>query len=211
MNRKIIFLCAVCTFTIASLSAQNSGRRDNLEFGFKAGANFSNVWDTRSQDFTADAKTGFAGGVYAGIPIGTIFGIQPEILFSQKGFKGEGRMLGFPYSFSRTTSYIDIPLQIQIKPTDYFTLVAGPQFSYLAHQSDKYSFAGNTTVLEQEFENENIRKNILGFVAGFDFIYRDAVLSTRVGWDLQTNHGDGNSSTPRYKNQWLQLTLGFKI
>lgn len=211
MKNNLKILSVMFIFSFATANAQNMDRRENFEIGIKAGANISNVWDSKTQDFTADAKTGFAGGVFVGLPIGTYFGIQPEILISQKGFKGNGRMLGFPYSFSRTTTHMDFPFQIQLKPTEYLTFVAGPQFSYLVHQTDKYSFGDNSTVLKEEFDNDNIRRNTLGFVAGFDLIYRNAILASRIGWDLQTNHGDGNSSTPRYKNQWLQFSIGFKI
>jgi hypothetical protein len=59
--------------------------------------------------------------------------------------------------------------------------------------------------------NENIRKNMLGFVIGAEFYYQRAVYSSRLGWDLIANNGDGTSTTPRYKNQWIQFTLGFKF
>lgn len=211
MNKRNIILI-MCFFSIASLRAQNDEeRRENLEFGVKAGFNISNVWDSRGQEFDADPKVGFAGGVFLGIPLGEILGIQPELLLSQKGFQGEGTLFGSSYSFSRTTTYLDVPLQVQLKPTNYLTFVAGPQFSYLLHQNDKYSFGSASTEQEEEFENDNIRKNILGFVGGFDIILQSIVLSGRVGWDFQNNHGDGSSSTPRYKNRWAQMTVGIKI
>jgi hypothetical protein len=209
MHKNLALTLGVLFISIATLQGQD--RRENLEFGIKAGANISNVWDSRSDDFRADARLGFAGGVFLGIPIGKFIGLQPEFLISQKGFQGSGSLLGTPYSFSRTTSYMDVPLQLQLKPSEFFTFVLGPQFSYLFNQKDVYTFGANSTEQEREFQNENVRKNILGFVAGFDLIYRNAVLSSRLGWDFQTNHGDGNTSTPRYKNQWLQFTLGFKI
>ncbi len=147
-----------------------------------------------------------------GIPIGKIIGIQPEVLISQKGFKGSGSLLGFPYSTSRTTTYIDIPLQLQIKPSEFIHIVIGPQFSYLLNQKDKYTFGSNSQEQEKEFENDNIRKNILGFVVGLDILLaKNLVRTGRVGRDLQNNNGDGSSTTPRYKNQWLQFTLVYKI
>jgi hypothetical protein len=209
MHKNLTLSLGVLLISIATLQGQD--RRENLEFGIKAGANVSNVWDSRSDDFRADARLGFAGGVFLGIPIGKFIGLQPEFLISQKGFQGSGSLLGTAYSFSRTTSYMDVPLQLQLKPSEFFTFVLGPQFSYLFNQKDVYTFGANSTEQEREFQNENVRKNILGFVAGFDLIYRNAVFSSRLGWDFQTNHGDGNASTPRYKNQWLQFTLGFKI
>lgn len=193
------------------VNAQESEPRENIQLGFKAGINYSNVWDEKKEEFKADAKTGFAGGVFMGIPIGKHIGFQPEILISQKGFKADGILLAKPYSFTRTTTYLDVPLQLQLKPADFITIVAGPQFSYLLSQKDTYTFGDNSIDQEQEFENENPRKNILGFVAGADLIFNHAVLSGRFGWDFQTNNGDGNSSTPRYRNRWVQLTLGLKI
>lgn len=209
--KSFYIIGAMCALSVAPVNAQSEERRENFEFGIKAGINASNVWDEQGDDFRADTKAGLVGGVFFGIPIGEFIGIQPEILFSQKGFKGSGSLLGFPYSFSRTTSYLDIPLQLQLKPSEFITFVAGPQFSYLLEQKDVYTFGDNSTAQEQEFDNDNIRKNILGFVVGVDLIYKSVLLSGRAGWDFQTNNGDGSSSTPRYKNQWLQFTLGFKI
>jgi hypothetical protein len=186
-------------------------RRDKFTFGVKAGANYSNVWDEQGQDFNADARVGFAGGIFIGIPIGTFLGVQPEMLVSQKGFQANGTLLGQPYSFTRTTTYLDIPLQLQIKPIEYLTIVAGPQYSYLFNQKDVYTFGSNSVAQEQEFNNDNIRKNILGFVAGGDINISHVVISGRIGWDFQTNNGDGTSTTPRYKNKWVQFTIGFKI
>jgi len=211
MKQKAFLLLTICLFCFATLNAQSTDAREKLSFGIKAGVNVSNVWDTKGEEFVAKYKTGFAGGVFLGIPIGTFLGVQPEILISQKGFKGSGNLLGLPYTTTRTTTYLDIPLQLQVKPAEFLTILAGPQYSYLLNQKDKYSFDDSSTEQEQEFNNDNVRKNILGFVVGADVIYRHLVLSGRFGWDFQTNNGDGTSSTPSYKNKWWQFTLGFII
>lgn len=79
--------------------------RENLKFGLKAGANYSNVWDENDNDFEADGKAGFAAGAFLHIPIGKFLGVQPEVLYAQKGFQGSGVLLGQPYDFKRTTNY----------------------------------------------------------------------------------------------------------
>lgn len=191
--------------------AQTEDTREKLTFGLKAGVNYANVWDEQGQDFRADGKFGFAGGLFLGIPMGRYLGFQPEILLSQKGFVGSGTLLGTNYGLTRTNTYIDVPLQLQFKPVPALNILLGPQYSYLAHQKNVYSLGANSIEQETEFNNDNIRKNILGFVIGADINIDHVVLSGRVGWDFQSNNGDGTSSTPRYKNQWLQLTLGFKI
>lgn len=211
MKNKIHYFSLLFLTLSFTSHSQSDDRRENLEFGFKAGLNASNVWDENGEDFTADTKVGLAGGVFFGIPIGAFIGFQPEILISQKGFQGSGTLIGFPYSFKRTTTFIDVPLQFQLKPTEFITFLAGPQLSFLMKQKDVYTFGSNSSEQEQEFNNDNVRKNILGFVVGLDVIVYSVVVSARGAWDFQTNNGDGTNSTPRYKNQWIQLTVGFKI
>lgn len=211
MKKVIYIVSAIVLLTFNQASAQSDDRRENLELGIKGGVNLSNIWDDASSDFQYDSKIGGVIGAFIGIPMGKMLGIQPEVLLSQKGFKGSGTLLAVPYSFSRTTTFLDIPLQLQLKPTEFFTILVGPQYSYLIKQKDNYTFGSNSTDQEQEFKNENIRKNILGAVLGADFIYENIVISARVSWDLQTNKGDGTSTTPRYKNQLAQLTVGVKL
>jgi len=212
-NSFIIFVSLLCLSLGTTLQAQrtNSDFRQNATFGIRAGFNYSNVWDESGQDFSADAKVGFAGGAFLALPIGEVLGIQPEILISQKGFQGSGTLLGSSYSFSRTTTYIDIPIQLQVKPSDAFTVLAGPHYSYLMSEKNVYTLGPNSYEQSQQFDNDNIRKNIFGFIIGGDVYLQQIVISGRLGWDLQTNNGDGTSTTPRYKNQWLQLTLGFRF
>lgn len=196
-----------------TITAQTSDPAEGgkFTFGLKAGGNYANVWDEQGQEFDADARIGFAGGAFLGIPIGELLGVQPEILLSQKGFQANGILLGQEYSFTRTNTFIDVPLLIQVKPIEYITILAGPHYSYLIHRKDVYKLGTNSSAQENEFKTDNFRKNILGFTAGIDININHLVVSGRAGWDFQTNLGDGSSITPRYKNQWLQLTLGFKV
>lgn len=185
--------------------------RKNLTFGLRAGFNNSNVYDERGENFVASSKLGFAGGAFVGIPIGRYLGVQPEILYSQKGYRSTGVVLGTPYSNTRTTNFLDVPVQLQFKPFRALTLLGGVQYSYLLSQQDQYKYGTNSLAQEQEFSNDNIRKNILGAVFGVDLHVERFVFSARYCWDLQNNAGDGTSSNPRYKNVWLQGTIGYRF
>lgn len=191
--------------------AQDGDTRSKFQFGIKAGANYANVYDEQGEDFRADGKLGFAGGAFVTIPIGNVFGLQPEFLFSQKGFKAEGSLLGSNYGLTRTTTFIDVPLYLAIKPLSAVTILAGPQFSYLMKRKDVFNSAAGTAEQIQEFKNDNIRKNILGAALGVDINVSQLVVGARAGWDLSTNNGDGTSQTPRYKNAWVQATLGYRF
>lgn len=212
--KKISVLIAVLAFLVSNLQAQEDERSESskLQFGFKIGANMSNVYDTRGEEFRADAKFGLAAGAFFSIPIGEYIGIQPEVMFSQKGYQTTGNIIGVGYEYRLTSNFIDIPLLLAIKPVPFVTLLAGPQFSYLL--SEKRQFNNSITdpvVQERDFENDNVRKNTLGFVFGLDFNIDRAVIGARAGYDILNNNGDGTQTTPRYKNAYYQATLGYRF
>ena len=208
------------SMTATSVFAQDDkfDTREEFEVGVKAGVNISNVYDEQGDNFVADSKAGFAGGLFFSIPLNKYFGIQPEILFSQKGFqstrtyKGGFFIKDYTVKYSTTTNHIDIPLQLQIKPSGFVTIVVGPQYSFVLSKVDKRQDSnGNSNSDTTDYNNDNIRKNILGVVGGLDINISHVVLSGRAGWDLQNNNGDGTSSNPRYKNAWYQFTVGVKF
>lgn len=210
--KKLILMIAVVAFTGNVMNAQDeTDRREKLSFGLKLGVNYSNVYDSQGEEFQADPKLGFAGGAFLAIPIGKYLGVQPEILLSQKGFEATGRLLGTTYKFTRTTTYIDVPLMFAFKPSEFITLLAGPQYSYLMNQKDVFSNTSTSYLQETEFKNDDLRKNTLCFIGGVDLTLKHIVIGARAGWDLQTNNGDGSSTTPRYKNAWYQGTIGYRF
>ena len=207
--KKFTLIFAVALLMNGVCNAQE--RRANLHFGLKVGANLSNVYDAQGQNFVADSKSGLAVGTFLSIPLGKVFGIQPEILYSEKGFKSSGTLLGNTYTLNRSTSFIDVPILLAIKPVGVITFLVGPQYSFLLKQ--KNSFSGTPISLEQQkiFESDNIRKNILSLSGGADINLGTVVIGARASFDTQNNNGDGTSTTPRYKNVWYQATLGIRF
>jgi hypothetical protein len=214
---KRIVVAVAVLFAVGAVNAQEeqktkkSDERNKLHMGIKIGVNNSNVFDEVGEEFRAEPKYGFAGGAFLSIPVGKYLGIQPSVLFSQKGFKGTGKLFENEYDLTRTTSCLDIPLLVEFKPLKSLTLVGGPQYSYLLQQTDVFKSGNNTAIQAQEFENENIRKNTLSASVGFDLNISRFVFSGRYNFDLQQNNGDGSSVTPRYKNIWLQGTIGVRF
>jgi hypothetical protein len=211
---KIKYLILTTIFVTALSGKQivaQDDLRDKLGIGFKVGLNSSNLYDTKSENFENDPKLGLAFGGFLSIPLGKVIGLQPELMYSQKGYKGSGNILVADYEYTRKTDYIDVPLQLQIKPAPFLTLLAGPQFSFLISKGIDFD-AGSISVDQQnDIENNDIRKNTLGAVVGLDLNISRAVLSGRLSWDLQHNDGDGTSTSPRYKNVVAQVTLGIRL
>lgn len=185
-------------------SAYDMDAREELKVGIKAGMNYSNVYSESGDDFVADGKAGFAGGVFVSIPLSQLVGIQPELMYSQKGFKGD--VLGVDYK--ATFNYLDLPVHLQIKPTENISILAGPQFSYLL--SSKYELGSLSASNENDLEDDNNRATI-GLSAGVDFTIENFLISARGSWDLSKMNKDNNTSDINYKNQLFQVTLGYRF
>jgi hypothetical protein len=98
-----------------------------------------------------------------------------------------------------------------VKPIEQVTLLFGPQFSYLLSQKNDFTGGTISATQQQDFDNDNIRKNIYGLTGGVDLNISNFVLGVRAAWDVKNNDGDGNSTTPRYKNMLYQATLGYRF
>lgn len=119
--------------------------------------------------------------------------------------------MGNRYVITRTTNCLDVPLLVSFKPTRGLTILAGPQYSYLLSQNNKFDNSESSVDQEQVFDNENLRNNMFCLTGGVDVNIKYLVLSGRAGWDMLKNNGDGTTTTPRYKNLWYQFTLGYRF
>lgn len=215
MNKVKSTLFAAMILIAANMTAQQAitpsaddDHRDEFGFGLKAGVNFSNVYDEEGEDFVADGRTGFFGGVFVSVPFGQLLGVQPEVNYSQKGFKASQSVLGVPFEFERTTSHLDIPILLQIKPHKCFTILAGPQFSYLLDTKDELKGVFEF-VDEESITEDNYKKNMIGVVVGLEANWNSFLITARGGFDLTQSDVEGNTTSPRYKNQVFQLGLGY--
>jgi hypothetical protein len=189
----------------------NRDVRDRFQFGLKAGANYSNIYDVTSENFAADYKFGFVGGIFMSIPLGKFLGIQPEFLYSEKGYESTGSIEGSDYSNTHSAKYLDIPIHLQLKPNEVLTILLGPQFSYLLDKDNDFSDSFLTDEQEQNFDNIDIDKFTFGLSGGLDINFGHVVLGGRIGWDLTQNNGEGTAISPQYRNLWYQATLGFRF
>ena len=78
-------------------------------------------------------------------------------------------------------------------------------------QRDEFTGGNISSTQQQEFDNNDVTKNIMALTGGVDLNVESFVVGVRAGWDVKTNEGDGNSSTPRYKNMWYQATVGYRF
>ena len=180
-----------------------------LKLGLKAGINISNAYDAVGESFAADSKIGYVFGASLSIPLDKTFGIQPELLYSQKGFHSTGKISGKSYNFTRTTNYLDVPLQFQLKVFKFVSILAGPQYSYLISTNDEFKTGEITPDQQNKITLDNNTKNAFSLVTGIDLKIKHFLISGKLNWDLVSNSDNSSSTSPRYKNQWQQITFGY--
>jgi hypothetical protein len=207
MKNKLMASAVLCLIT-ASLIAQPADQPP-VRFGIMGGLNIATIVKTNDPNFQSDPLFGFNGGALLQIPFGRIIAIQPEVLYSQKGYKSTGNYLGQDYDYRRHTDFIDVPLLLKLNASEQFGFVIGPQFSFLTSTRTVVKSGANSMEQTVDNDNSNLRKNVLGGVIGFDInLDRHAFVYARYTLDLQIDNGNGSPSTPEYRNQVFQLGLG---
>ncbi len=191
----------------------DKGASNSLHFGLRGGLNLAAiVKDDDAPDFSSKMKAGVQAGVYLQLPLSTTFSVQPEVLFSQKGYGANGSFLGSNYKYRVTTNYIDVPLLAKFTPHKNFGIVVGPQFSFLANTSYKFTTANAQYENVVKNNNDDLRKNILGGLVGLEAGLTDNItVSARYALDFQKNNDDGTSNSIKYRNQVISLTVGLQL
>ena len=135
MKTKFLVLIALMAFTVTVSSAQ--------EFGVKGGLNLYNV--NADNDDETDLKPGIHLGVLAHIHMSDQFALQPELVYSMQGAKGESDGNDIRVNMN----YVNIPLMFQYMFDNGFRLQAGPQLGFLA--SAKAKSDGNSVDIKDGY------------------------------------------------------------
>lgn len=208
INRIATTIIAV-TLGFTAITAQETKTHCPIHFGVKAGINISDVYQPTNNNINTSGVVGLVTGVFAQIPIISRFGIQPEVLFSQRGYNAKSTNQNNTFSVDRTLNYLDLPVMATFSPNSMFTIMAGPQLSIYLNQKDAY-VNGSTVTNPKDFINDN-QGSALSFLTGVDVNLRNWVVSGRVGCDISENDFNEQNDSPQYRNIWLQTTLGYKF
>ncbi len=122
--KKIIFL-------LTALAGSFAMQAQGIDFGIKAGANFSNF----NGDLDSENITNFHAGAALELNLIPTFSVQAEGLFSSQGAKLKNDA-GAVKDFN--LNYISVPVMAKfyIIPKK-FSVMAGPQFSFLVDEAEE--------------------------------------------------------------------------
>jgi len=177
--------------------------------GVKGGINIANV-DASVSDLpdVIDSKTGFVGGAFVSFGLGSLFAIQPELLYSQKGFEAsEG-----PLEAQLGTNYFEIPVLVKaqfklamLRPAIY----AGPVVSF--ETSCNLDIVGVSVDCDDDEGFIDRKKTDWGavFGANVDLILGPVILLVDARYQLGlTNLADVEESDESVKNRVWQIMAG---
>lgn len=202
--------CITISFLILTISYNAFSQEPRI--GFKGGLSIATMVKTDDKSFSSTPLYAFNGGAVLQLPLGKVIAIQPEVLFSQKGYRATGTGLAGDYDYRRVSNCLDIPLLLRLNFSKELGVVVGPQYSYLLSTHTSFKSGGTSYQQTVDNDNSNITKNIFGGVLGLDLNLSDNMfLYGRYTIDFKNNNGDGTSSTPAYKNQVFQVGLGFLL
>jgi hypothetical protein len=125
--RKFMMVSSLFLFSIAGYS-------QFVIFGAKAGLNLATV--TGNDIENASLHPSFHVGALANFFINEKFTIQPEVMYSGKGAKGEGGVYNM--------GYINVPVLVQYRTPSGFFVEAGPQVGFLMNAKFKATGQSNT-------------------------------------------------------------------
>lgn len=126
--KKLTFIFLFSLLVSSSLVAQ-------VSIGLKIGGAFSgHAFEGIGLGESDFVKPTYLGGVFVSIPLSDNFSIQPEVLYSNKGFRTghpeiAGRKVGDRIYYN--LHYISVPIMLQYRVLDRLTVELGPEFGYL--------------------------------------------------------------------------------
>ena len=124
------------TAFIAIMLLTTTAYAQEFHLGAKAGANLGKLDGVAySQGF----NLGYQLGGFVEYDFNDKWGLQGEVLFSQTNTKFRDSYQSVwdeKFEKKKTLNYVSVPLLFKYNPNGFFSLHAGPQFSFLANKND---------------------------------------------------------------------------
>ena len=174
-----------------------------VRFGFRAGLNVADLRGDAVQSFTNLAgyvpnggitkqmRPGFYAGVFATLPLGPGFAIEPGLTYAEKGAVLIGT-LPFPQldflnarvAGTARLAYVDVPVLVKVYLTPGFYLYAGPQASFLVSGKARVDARVlGFSAYKEDFDVSNqLRKVDFAAVGGLGYQF-DNGLGLSAGYD----------------------------
>lgn len=188
---------------VLALLAVTLTHAQGLHFGIKGGANMTKVDGKAMSD---EFNYGYQLGGFAEVGLGKKWFIQPELMWTEFRSRTSDDfedVINFPAEGSNRKdiklNYLAIPITLNYRLLDWFSLHAGPQFGVLLNQ-DK-------NLLENGRDAFNA--GVVSFVTGAQLNFGGFHITGRYFTNINDiNSGDVNEA---WKNKGFQVGVGIRI
>ena len=201
-----------------------------VRFGFRAGLNVADLQGDAVQSFTnlagyvpngaitKQVRPGFYAGVFATIPVGPGFAIEPGITYAEKGAVLIGT-LPFPkldflnarVAGTARLAYIDVPVLAKVYLTPGLYLYAGPQASFLVSGKARVDASVlGFSAYKEDFDVANqLRKVDFAALGGLGYQF-DNGLGLSAGYDYGFSSLDSGNRFQAY-NRVAKVGLSYSF
>jgi hypothetical protein len=159
----------------------------NSGFGVKGGVNYSTLQGDGTTGIIGgvDSKTSYHAGVFTQFRLSNNFSLQPELLYSRRGYRGTP---------SIKLDYLDLPVLAVYNLAYRWSIHAGPQASFLVTLRED----------DKEMDRGDYRATDIGGAVGAEF----RAAFARAGVRYNQGFLDVRTGTAGLKNSLLQFYVG---
>jgi hypothetical protein len=195
MIAKAFRVPALAALALAAVTTTSSAQ-SSMKIGALVGVDFTNL--TGDSVSGLSSKTGFAGGLYVGFPMGKSFMIEPEVLYVNKG--AEDNTISPNQTLS--INYIQIPVLVRynFNPAGGPFILLGPsvgfstscKFSSGAASADCTGLGADVQTTYSGIVGLGFQKGRFGLEGRYDFDFNDAFKDTsakNTAWEIMARIG----------------------
>ncbi len=199
---SLLLLITISTFALGQLPAPASTPTPFFQAGVKAGLDLTKI---SGLSFEQAYRVNYVAGGYVTLNLGGLFGLQPELLFSQTsantvtGFTDLYQSIGKIDLQRAKLDYMSIPILLNFGG-DQIKFQLGPQFSLLTNSSESFWTNGR-----QAFQSGNY-----AFDLGV-WINLPLRLSASVRYVAGFYDINAINSADTWKTSELQICAGFRL
>ena len=185
---KKLFLLALTVALLSTLTTQAQ-----IKFGVKAGLNLANL----TGDDVGDVKmnTNFYGGALVQVPVGKMFAVQPELIYSGQGAKSNIDGTDVKYNLG----YLNVPVLFKYVHSSGFFAATGPQIGFLL--SGKASDGSDHVDIKSSFKSTDF-----SWAFGLGYMIKPVNLGIEARFNQGLSNIAANSGVSAH-NQVIQIGL----
>ncbi|WP_276498688.1 porin family protein [Pontibacter litorisediminis] len=209
--KKILFAVALLLWSVAGFAQDDDmegpsrimqnhnllSRSPNSGIGIKGGVSFASVHGSDKDKFgSTNSHTSFHAGVFAQFGLSDFFSLQPELLYSRKGFERQDSVYRF--------DYLEVPVLAVFNISDNLSVHLGPQVGVMV----------SAKVEDEEIDLEPYNTFEYGLAAGLEGKLDRFRLGARYAHgfaDLRKQNDSGASIDEDIKNGVIQVYVGISF